>query len=74
MEVQSRELYLSVRDLELSENVLGHVVLCDWVHHVVQVALRVLRGPVLVALLLQDDKFGYSLGRSKNYSLESTET
>lgn len=40
-------------DFELSENVLGHVVLCHRIHHKVLVPGRALRWPVLMALLLQ---------------------
>ena len=44
--------YPGVGDLELPEDVLGHVVLGHGVHHEVLVAGRALGGPVLVALLL----------------------
>lgn len=44
--------YPGVRDLELSEDVLGHVVLCHGIHHKVLVPGGALCWPVLVALFL----------------------
>lgn len=41
-----------VCDLELTQDILRHVVLSHWVNNKVLVASRALRWPVLVALLL----------------------
>lgn len=48
--------YPSVGDFKLSENVLGHVVLSHRIHHKVLVPGWALCRPVLVALLLKEDK------------------
>lgn len=42
-----------VRDLELTQDILWHIVLSHWVNDKVLVASRALCWPVLVALLLQ---------------------
>lgn len=44
--------YPGIRDLELSEDVLGHVVLRHGIHHKVLIPGGALSGPVLVTFFL----------------------
>ncbi len=54
--IQHSCTYSGVCDLELSEDVLGHVVLCHGINHKVLVPGRALRRPVLVTFFLFEQK------------------